>query len=264
MSSIHHQQVKAGFNRAAAHYDDFAGLQRMVARELFEKAKLSLPAVNTWLDVGCGTGFLQELLRSHGHQNPLLQLDISPAMCAIANRYASDPAYGQTVTIAGDMAQLPLVDAAVHGVMSSLALQWSDAMEQTLGEIKRVLEPKGVLYASIMGSGSLQELAACYQHLGRKAPIQAFISLEELQKTAESVFQGEVNIIEKPITLHYENVMQLLKGLRGIGASYKGKREQLASKGFFAQLESEYQRRYGMEAGVPATWNILYIEARNA
>ena len=54
--------------------------------------------------------------------------------------------------------------------------------------------------------------------------------------------------------------MQLLKGLRGIGASYKGERERLASKGFFWQLEKTYQQEFGSERGIAATWNILYLQ----
>ncbi len=261
MTKAFHQQVKAGFNRAADKYDEYAGLQRIVARTLFEQAKGDISQNAQWLDIGCGTGFLQELLRSSGNKATLLQLDIAPAMCQIAASYASNAAYGNTHTINADMAALPIKDASLDGVLSSLALQWSGDLLSVLRQALRVLKSGGVLHASIMGEGSLQELRHCYEKLGRNAPILDFYAAKALREFAKQLPEAIIHVEEKPITLHYENVMQLLKGLRGIGASYRGQREQLASRGFFAALEAFYQQYYGSKQGVVATWNILYVTA---
>lgn len=262
MSGSFHQQVKAGFDRAATSYDEYASLQRTVARELFSRAKSHILPEHQWLDVGCGTGFLQELLRSSGHKASLVQLDIAPAMCDVASSYASDDGYGLTQTVCGDMAALPLKTGAMDGVISSLALQWSGDMNGVFAELATVLKRDGWCFASVMGEGSLVELRSSYKELGRTAPLLEFVSHEKLQAMVDPVFGGQCEIERQSITLYYENVMELLQSLKGIGASYRGKRERLASRGFFKELEEAYRVYHGDEKGIPATWNILYLSGR--
>ena len=260
MAASFQQQVQSSFNKAAQTYDEHADLQRIVARELFARAKPKMNDASRWLDIGCGTGFLQELIRTSQLKTHLIQLDIAPAMCEVAQHYASDEAFGLTHTLNADMAALPVKSQSFNGVISSLAMQWSGDMECVFAEVQRVLQQGGCFYASIMGEGSLAELKSSYHALGREAPIQSFISDAELTAKLQPFFGKDVAVSCKPITLYYDNVMQLLRRLRGIGASFKGERQQLASKGFFAELEAYYSQKFGDEQGVPATWNILSIE----
>lgn len=53
------KQIRQSFANAAQSYDAMATLQRQVGRELI--ARLSLPHESLVLDVGCGTGFTQQL-----------------------------------------------------------------------------------------------------------------------------------------------------------------------------------------------------------
>ena len=56
MSTIDKKFVKKSFNRHAATYDDFAGLQAILGDRLLQFVNGSLPAAPRILDIGMGTG----------------------------------------------------------------------------------------------------------------------------------------------------------------------------------------------------------------
>ncbi|MGH8996674.1 MAG: class I SAM-dependent methyltransferase [Acidimicrobiales bacterium] len=95
------------------------------------------------LDAGCGEGRVGRDLATLGHR--ILGLDGSPTMA----RAASDhPESGGPCAIA-DAAQLPVGDATADLVVSFMALQDVDAMDDAVAEMARVLEPGGRLILAI-------------------------------------------------------------------------------------------------------------------
>lgn len=95
------------------------------------------PAGATILDVGCGPGHLLARLAVRGV--PATGIDIDPGMVARARARLGDPAAAQV----GDVAALPVPDASVDLVVSTLAMHhWTDPAAG-LAEIARVLRPDG-------------------------------------------------------------------------------------------------------------------------
>jgi len=164
------RQMRGAFNRAAAHYDGAARLQREVAAQLLERLEVIRVQPQTILDIGCGTGYLCEALARRYRNARIFGVDIAEAMVRQAGlARAGILARAQTTLgiaaprdfLCGDAEALPLADASVDMVLSNLTLQWCDA-RRVFAEVLRVRRPGGVLMFSTFGPDTLKELRAAW------------------------------------------------------------------------------------------------------
>ena len=82
--TINKAQVQKNFSQNAITYDQYAVVQKEMARELIEKIRSTGVHFRNILEIGCGTGFLTELL---ARDYPLAQItatDIAPEMIFVA------------------------------------------------------------------------------------------------------------------------------------------------------------------------------------
>lgn len=88
-------------------------------------------------DLGCGPGHVAAYLRARGL--PMVGLDLSPAMGAVARHHAGLP------VVAGDLAALPIRSAALAGAVCLYTVIHLDRerREAAYGELTRVLAPGG-------------------------------------------------------------------------------------------------------------------------
>ena len=144
------RQVAASFSRAAASYDSVAELQRSVGAQLLARLPAELQP-RRWLDLGSGTGHFTRALAERFGAAEGLALDIAEGMLRHAR-----PQGGAAYFVAGDAEALPLQDASVDLLFSSLALQWCGDFPRVLSEAQRVLRPVGVLAFCSLCVGTLQ------------------------------------------------------------------------------------------------------------
>ena len=95
------------------------------------------------LDVGCGEGRVARELAALGHR--VVGFDGSPMLASAAA--AGSPAIPAGVA---DTARLPVASGSIDLVVCFMVLMDVEALDLTLAEIARVLEPGGVLCAAIM------------------------------------------------------------------------------------------------------------------
>jgi malonyl-CoA O-methyltransferase len=132
------------FDRAAAAYDGHAVLQKEVESRLLERLVFARNLPQNVLDLGCGTGRASVALQAHFPSARVIGLDWSRGMLgALSARRRSTPA---PLSVCADFENLPLPDASIDLVFSSLALQWSNQPAAAFGEIRRVLRPGGMLW----------------------------------------------------------------------------------------------------------------------
>lgn len=95
------------------------------------------------VDLGCGPGVTLALLRERGFRP--VGLDASPSMLEEAARRVS------ACLAAGTLERLPFRDACMDGIVCECVLSLSEAPEQALAEMRRVLRPGGrVLLTDIL------------------------------------------------------------------------------------------------------------------
>lgn len=94
---------------------------------------------NRYLDAGCGTG----LILRHLPKNSV-GLDLNPRNLEKAKKYVP-----QAQLIEGDIETMPFPDKRFNAVICSEVLEHLLYPQKAITEIKRVLEPEGVLIGSV-------------------------------------------------------------------------------------------------------------------
>ena len=93
-------------------------------------------------DIGCGTGYVFEILTKKYKKKNIKFYGIDPAkgMLKIANKKIKDE---RTKFIDGSFEKTYLKKNSVNRIISTLALHWVKSIDKSLKELKRVLKPKG-------------------------------------------------------------------------------------------------------------------------
>jgi malonyl-CoA O-methyltransferase len=245
------QSVIYDFSRAANGYDAHAQLQQSVMESLLFAAETYIPADATVLDIGCGTGNFARAAHVRMPKWQIDGLDLSPAMCAKAA-----PFYRAVVQ--GDMAALPVAPFTYDACVSNLALQWCARPAQAIAEMARILPAGGYAVFSTFTSNTLIELRDSSREAGLHETVMPFASVAELQQWIEQAdcFVEFSRRVQE--THHVPEVMQLVKQLRGVGATNKlqTRPKHLSSAGRFSAMMRAYQSRYKTPLGIPVTWDI--------
>ena len=119
-----------------------------------------VPPEATVVDVGCGNGRYLAAMRARGHTGPLLGLDASPGMAAIAAVHGNG--------VAADAQRLPLATAAADlGLAMHMLYHVPDPMA-ALRELRRVVRPGGTVLVSTNGRGHVRELNELVEAAGQE------------------------------------------------------------------------------------------------
>ena len=126
-------------------YEPYIGRwSQLVAHELL--AWIGVPHGARWLDVGCGTGALTDVIVREARPAAVQSVDPSPAYVAFARRRVPDP---RAAFIVADARSLPQRTGSVDVVVSGLALNFIPRPEVALAEIARVVRADGVAAAYV-------------------------------------------------------------------------------------------------------------------
>lgn len=248
--TLNKELVRADFDKAADNYERYAILQKHVAEQLIKFGWQYLPQSGLLLDVGSGTGFIKQMLKSAN----IVQLDISEKMCRKCSKFG--PA------IVGDMESIPMQDSSVDGVISSLTLQWSDNIEATLKEIHRVLKPRGTFVLSTLGFHTLQELKSIFRIMDPYAHVNDFTDPDKLEEIASKTGFHQISISSELEIKEYDNVRELMDTIKRIGAGNKRRerKKALTGRDYFSKMNEIYHSSFGHGVKIPATWEVLYLK----
>lgn len=248
------RQVAASFSRAAASYDSVAALQRAVGVSLLAQLPEDL-APSRWLDLGSGTGYFSRVLGERFARATGVAVDIAEGML----RHARGERGGAQCLIAGDAERLPLGDACVDLVFSSLAVQWCSQFAMVLEEARRVLRPGGVLAFSSLCVGTLEELRASWQAVDGMVHVNRFRRLQDYQNLCAASGLEPLSLQRQAHVLHYPDVRSLTHELKALGAHNlnPGRPSGLTGRARVQGLMQAYEA-FRQPQGLPATYQVVY------
>mgnify|MGYP006278152303 CR=1 FL=1 len=249
-------RVRAHFDRAARRYESQAVLQREVRDRLHQRLTYFRLAPSRILDLGAGPAASAPALSARYPKAELVALDLSLAMLAQAPSPRWPWRRRRAVAVCGDMHALPLADASIDLIVSSLALQWSGDPEPVFAECARVLRPGGLLLFSSLGPDTLQELKAA---LGPNAPVNTFLDMHDVGDAMVRAGLGAPVLDVEHLTLCYEQARSVMRDLKAIGASYAGppRHSGLRGRAWLATVEARYEA-FRHEGRLPATFEVVY------
>lgn len=163
-----------GVSRTPAVIDSDAGLRRDLDLLLLDAARLQ--AWERLLFVGCGDGWIAEEAWRRVLRGYACGVDRSPALVARATELRGVPGRLDFATWDGN--RLPCDDGSFHRVFSTFALGGESDLTHVVGEMFRVLEPGGELYAfeydrrAIEAGDATPAFAAALRRAGFVEPVE--------------------------------------------------------------------------------------------
>ncbi|GAB6153674.1 malonyl-ACP O-methyltransferase BioC [Desulfosporosinus burensis] len=268
-------QVQKNFGQSAATYDDYAIVQKEMARELLAKIKSTERRFQTILEIGCGTGFFTELLAREYPKALITAVDIAPEMIDLAKDKLSGFANisyliadGEKLQIGNESLGAPSFDL----IVSNVVFQWFTDYAKPLAQYYALLNTDGYLIFSTLGAGTFKELYVCLNN-SSKVNTQHELSCREGHTKREPFIEGKclhdylirtgfkfVSVEEVTKQEYFSSCREFLRALKKIGANNYLVRElvvQGIGSGIFSLMKS-YDSMFINEQGVFATYQCLF------
>lgn len=259
--SLDKKRIAAHFSRAAETYDAHDVLQREVAARADERLDYMTLAPQRILDLGAGTGRCARALARRYRKAQLVQCDLALAMLQTSRRRAPRW-FSRHRFVCADAERLPFADASFDLVFSSLALQWCEDLPATFGGVRRTLREGGLFLFTTLGPDTLHELRGAFAAVSGAAHVHRFIDMHDVGDLLGRAGFADPVMETEHITVDYDDVLTLLRDLKGIGA---GNAAQARLRGMLGprQLERvvaayETRRRAGK---LPATYEVIFGHA---
>lgn len=240
-------------------------MQRRVAGKLIAMIESAwLPGMARVLELGCGTGWLTELLCERLPNASIYASDIAPAMVTHARKKRRRASRAHWFVADGrNVATQKPFDM----IVSSSSLHWMSPLELTLGNIATLLAPRGRLVCATMVEGTLVELREARKRVAPKKSPQRQLPAAEavacgLKKVGLRVTAQRVD----RMTALFKTPVALLRSLhrQGVTGGDVSRGGAPLTRRELDRLAGDYERNYRTSSGeVGATYAVLSFVAES-
>ena len=258
---LHRPEVRASFDRASATYEAAAVLQARVAEELLSRLEPFNFKPAVVVDLGAGTGRMTGELKKRYRRALVVALDLAPGMLHEARHHQQ--LFRRFERVCADAMRLPLADASVDVVVSSLMLQWCDPPDQAFAEIRRVLKPDGFVAFSTFGPDTLRELRSAWAEADGAeqaySHVNHFTDMHDVGDAVVRAGLSEPVLDVDRMQLTYPDATALMRDLKAIGAHNMtaGRPRGLVGRGRMKRMQQAYEA-FRRDGRLPATYEVVY------
>jgi malonyl-CoA O-methyltransferase len=267
---INKQLLQKRFSKNAKNYDKYASVQKRMGMELIH----SLPKMGSAgninvLEIGCGTGYVTQLLSETYPNAKITAIDLAPGMIEIAKERTRG--LDGITFFCGDIEELSF-SSSYDLIISNATFQWLNDFQSVLEKLLGLLNDDGRIVFSTFGNKTFQELHTSFQYAKEtlNLPIQhslgqSFYSFEDLYRLCEHVLQSfeELPYEMKGKQLleieYFPTVKQFFTSIKKIGATNSNKESSYLGPAFFKELFHQYETNFMDEYGVKASYHCLFI-----
>ncbi len=258
------KSIVINFDSAAKNYHQLANTQKIICQKLIDNLSVGREFKKI-IDLGCGTGYLTELLLQKFPSANVLASDISSAMIeTLESRLKSE--YQNLNTLIADASTL-ILPQKFDLIACSSSLQWMIPLENTISYWKELLAPNGSILIATMLEGTLKELRDLQKELFPEVANPVDLPTWE---TLDQVFiKNDLKYLWKKEDIFLEDhqdATSFLSHLKALGVTSSNK-ENAGSKLNSEQIKTliaEYDRRYRDDSGkVYASYQVGMCELRN-
>ena len=256
------RRIAESFERAAASYDRHDVLQREVATRALERLDYVTVQPTHILDLGSGTGRWARALAGRYRRAQVVQCDLALGMLNQARGHERR-FFSRQRFVAGDIERLPFKNSAFQLAFSSLALQWSQDLVAAFAEIRRSLALGGLLMFTTLGPDTLRELRRAWSAVSSAPHVNQFLDMHDIGDTLVSAGFGDPVMETEYLTVSYDDVMTLMRDLKGIGASNSAvlRARGMLGRRALTALRAAYETERNASGKLPATYEVIYGHA---
>jgi malonyl-CoA O-methyltransferase len=162
-----------------------------------------------------------------------------------------------------DACRLPLRAGAVDLAFSCLLLPCTDDLAAVLGEVRRVLSPRGYFTFATLGPDTLAELRGAWSEADARPHVHRFLDMHDVgDALVRAGFADPVMDVDR-VRLTYASTDALCADLKALGATcaLAGRRRALTAPSRLAALARAYERHRDAGGRLPATCELVYGQA---
>ncbi len=254
--------MRRGFDRASAHYEQYAVVQARAREELLARLSLLSFQPRYVLDLGCGTGLGTVELQKRFKKSRVIALDSASQM--LSQTHARGSFWKPMSCVLADAHRLPLKSGSVDLVFSNFLMPFSPNSDALMREVRRILSPRGYWTFTALGPDTLKELRAAFVSVGREPSIHPLFDMHDVgDALVRAGFADPVMDVDR-YALTYPSLTALHQDLKGMGAqsALAIRAKGLLGRRTLARLEAHYAR-YGADADgkLRASCELIYGQA---
>lgn len=252
-SLIDKQAIAQAFSKAACTYDQHAAFQRDVGQRLMDKLPQDLTGLSV-LDLGCGTGYFTAQLAQRGAK--VTAFDLSDSMLEQCRKRCASLSLSVSYQ-QGDAEIPPFANNSFDIVFSNLAIQWCRDLTRLFKTVVNLLIPEGRFYFSSLLDGSLYELQQSWAQVDENQHVNQFHSCDEINFALAQASIKPYHVDSVKIQVWYASAFELMKDLKGIGATYvSGRASGLTKRRALLGVEQAYRQYCNSLGQFPATYQV--------
>jgi len=266
---IDKKKLERRFSRNAKTYDDYAVVQKQMSRKLISNIVVKNP--KKILEIGCGTGFLTELIAKEYPDAQILALDLAPGMIDVArDRLSSINTNGRINFKCAD-AESAFPEDSYDLIISNATFQWFNHPDETTTLILNNLSENGQCLFSTFGERTFFELGEAFKMASSE------LNLEEDAQASQNFHKGDewtsrlkqaksqlqieaaISVSDELLPEYFEDCMAFFQSVKKIGANNASASRSRTTPKFMQTVTEIYEREFRTDEGVCATYHALYL-----
>lgn len=249
------ERVRLCFRRALSTYHQSAAPQAEIAESLGDMLKKHshAEAFQRVFEFGSGTGILTRRILHEFAVKELYLNDLVADAKPMLEKIVAERV--QHLRFLPGPAELQEIPEDLDLVMSTSTVQWITDLPGFLQRLAQSLNPGGWLAISGFGSDQFKELRA----LGRSRGVLDYRNCDDWR----ALIPRELSVVathQRPMTLYFQNVLQLLRHLRETGVNGRG--GATWNRRRLAVFEHDYRATFESGGSIPLTYDPVWIIAR--
>lgn len=250
-----HQKVRRAFSDAALNYEILSSLHKEIGRELVRKVMDK--HCQRILDVGTGTGYLANKAKLYFPEALVVGVDLADGMVLEANKLKEG-----IQIVQADACALPFAERSFELVVSNLAYQWAGDLRAAFSNAHNCLTDNGTLCATLFGQRTLEELFDTMREvLPSRSDVKRLPDQERVKAMLIAGGFNNVHVDQEIIKVEFQDVMDLLKWVKGIGANILNDDVALGRQGI-AKMQEHYKAHHPYGNGICATFEVIWVIAQ--
>lgn len=257
-------------NRSVRTYDEYADVHRKMAHRLLLSVKEKVANADRILELGCGTGYLTQLLVDHFPQATIIAIDFAEQMVQMAKEKIQPLSRVQLLVKNAEELNIKQL-GSFDLIITNSTLQWLDHPQKAIADWFQLLNNGGWIFASTYGPEMLYELRTILAEveldfdLEPVSPYYLLYSSDRWKEILRSVGLIQISTSESWEQKLFKDAQHFLRTIKAVGDNANGWDQNIGlTRRIYSEIISRYNQLYWYRTkdSVYATYHSIQIQGQ--